>query len=81
MLGGRCRPEWNPKARTKRTGFTWKPQEDRENVEEGNSINIWGELLCLVGKGLEGSKRANRTSLKGLLYHSGRRRWNLDLNT
>ena len=34
MLGGRCRPEWNPKARTKRMGFTWKPQEDREKVEK-----------------------------------------------
>ena len=45
-------------------GFTWKPQEDREKVEEGNSINVWGELLCLVGKGLEGSKRANRAHLR-----------------
>ena len=51
-------------------GFTWKPQEQ---VEEGNSINFRGKLLCLVEKGLEDSKSANRTSLKGLLCCSGKR--------
>ena len=29
-------------------GFTWKPQEQ---VEEGNSINFRGKLLCLVERG------------------------------
>ena len=32
-------------------------------------------------KGLQGSKRAKRTSLKGLLCRSGKRWWDLDLNT
>lgn len=51
-------------------GLTWKAQEQ---VEEGNSIIFRGELLCLVEKGLEGSKSANRTSLEGLLCRSGKR--------
>lgn len=44
-----------------------------EMVKQGNSITFWGKLLCLVEKELEGSKRADRASLKGLLCSSGKR--------